>query len=276
MLKSLFFSLFSVQLLCQNVSFVAFSNAVLSYNHSSNEGDANGIDFLHLMEERGVRANCQTYLWLLDGCLSSGSLTDGWKLHAKILKLGFCAEVVLCEHLMDLYIALGDLDGTIKTFDEMPVRSLSCWNKVLHSFVAGKMTDRVLCLFRLMVRENVKPDERSYAGVLRACGGGDVPFYYVEQIHAMTISHGYENSLLVSNPLMDLYFKNGFLNSAKKVFESLQKRDSVSWVAMISGLSQSCEEEVILQFCQMHKLGVYPTPYVFSSVLSACNKIKLI
>lgn len=271
-----FFSLFSVQLLCQNLSFAAFSNTALSYNYSSDDGDANGIDFLHLMEERGVRANSQTYLSLLEGCLSSGSFSDGWKLHAKILKMGFCAEVVLCEHLMDLYIALGDLDGTIKMFDEMPVRPLSCWNKVLYWFVAGKMTGHVLGLFRRMVRENVKPNERTYGAVLRSCGGGDVPFYYVEQIHARTISHGFENSLSVSNPLMDLYFKNGFLNSAKKVFDSLQKRDSVSWVAMISGLSQSgCEEEAVLRFCQMHSLGVYPTPYIFSSVLSACTKIEL-
>ena len=126
-----------------------------------------------------------------------------------------------------------------------------------------------------MVREKVKPDERTYAGVLRGCGGGDVPFYCVEHIQARTITHGYENSLLVCNPLIDSYFKNGFLNSAKKVFDSLQKRDSVSWVAMLSSLPQSgCEEEVVLLFCQMHTLGVYPTPYIFSSVLSACTKVE--
>lgn len=97
------FSLFSVQLLSGNLSFAAFSNTALSYAYSNDEGEANGINFLHLMEERGVRANSQTYLWLLDGCLSSGWFSDGWKLHGKILKMGFCAEVVLCERLMDLY-----------------------------------------------------------------------------------------------------------------------------------------------------------------------------
>ncbi|KAL2662835.1 hypothetical protein AAZV13_02G064600 [Glycine max] len=263
------------KLLSGNLSFAAFSNTALSYAYSNDEGEANGINFLHLMEERGVRANSQTYLWLLDGCLSSGWFSDGWKLHGKILKMGFCAEVVLCERLMDLYIAFGDLDGAVTVFDEMPVRPLSCWNKVLHRFVAGKMAGRVLGLFRRMLQEKVKPDERTYAGVLRGCGGGDVPFHCVEKIHARTITHGYENSLFVCNPLIDLYFKNGFLNSAKKVFDGLQKRDSVSWVAMLSGLSQSgCEEEAVLLFCQMHTSGVYPTPYIFSSVLSACTKVE--
>jgi len=31
-------------------------------------------DFLHIMEEHGIRANFQTYLWLLERCLNSGSL----------------------------------------------------------------------------------------------------------------------------------------------------------------------------------------------------------
>nr|KYP62370.1 Pentatricopeptide repeat-containing protein At4g13650 family [Cajanus cajan] len=158
----------------------------------------------------------------------------------------------------------------------MPVRPLSCWNKVLYRFVAGKLTGHVLGLFRRMVREKVKPDERTFAGVLRGCGGGDVLFHCVEQIHAWAITYGYENSLLVCNPLIDLYLKNGLLNSAKKLFDSLQERDSVSWVAMISGLSQNgCEEEAVLLFCQMHTSGICPTPYIFSSALSACTKIEL-
>ncbi|KAJ1390518.1 Tetratricopeptide-like helical domain superfamily [Sesbania bispinosa] len=260
----------------------AFSNAALNYAHGydelperENKGDASGFDFLHFMEERGVRANSQTYLWLLEGCLNSGSFSDGWKLHGKILKMGFCAELVLCDRLVDLYIAFGDLDGAVKVFDDMPVRPLSCWNKIMHRFVAEKLTGHVLGLFQRMMKENVKPDERTFAGVLRGCSGNAVPFHYVEQIHARTITHGFESSPFICNPLIDLYFKNSFLNSAKKVFDNLHDRDSVSWVAMLSGLSQSgYEEEAIILFCQMHTSGISPTPYIFSSVLSACTKIE--
>ena len=31
--------------------------------------------------------------------------------------------------------------------------------------------------------------------------------------------------------LIDLYFKNGFVNSARKVFDKLWKRDNVSWIS---------------------------------------------
>ncbi|KAI5443705.1 hypothetical protein KIW84_012383, partial [Lathyrus oleraceus] len=168
---------FFVQFLCVNLSFAAFSNTALNYAHSDDElpekendrddANASGIGFLHLMEQRGVRANSQTFLWLLEGCLNSGSsFTDGVKLHGKILKMGFCDEVVLCERIMDFYLAFGDLNGAVKVFDEMPVRTLSCWNKIFHRFVEERVTGSIPGLFRRMMKENVKLDEKTLAVVL--------------------------------------------------------------------------------------------------------------
>lgn len=263
------------------MTLAAFSNTLFSYPYEELpeqqiEGNTVGIDFLHLMEERGIRANCQTYLWLLEGCQNSGSRLDAWKLHGKILKLGFYAEQSLSDRLMDVYIAFDDLNGAVKVFDDMPTRAVSCWNKLIKGFIAKKLSSQVPGHFRRMIDEVLNPDEKTFAGVLRACGGTDVPFNYVELIHARTITHGFETSPLICNPLIEIYFKNGFVNSAKKVFDNLHTRNSVSWVAMISGLSQNgYEEEAILLFIQMHMSGIFPTPYTFSSVLSACTKIEL-
>ncbi|KAI5316361.1 hypothetical protein L3X38_036068 [Prunus dulcis] len=241
-----------------------------------NESNPKGIEFLHSVEAHCVRANCQTYIWLLKGCSSSGSFLDSKKLHSTILKLGFDAEQVICDGLTDAYLACGDLDGAVKVFDDMPHRSSFSWNNIIHGFLAKKLTSHVLDLFSRMIADNVHPDETTFAWVLRACGGGNVRFQYVEQIHTRIICHGFGTNLLVCNPLIDLYAKNGYVDYAKKVFDKLYLRDSVSWVAMISGLSQNGrEKEAVLLFIQMQTSGILPTPYVFSSVLSACTKIEL-
>ncbi|KAK7246943.1 hypothetical protein RIF29_41816 [Crotalaria pallida] len=157
----------------------------------------------------------------------------------------------------------------------MLIRPVSCWNKIIHRVVAKKMTDRVFGLFRRMMKEMVIPDEKTFTRVLKAGGGSVVPLHYVAQIHAITITHGLETSPLICNPLIDFYFKNGFVNSAKRVFGKLQRKGTVSWLAMISGLSQNgYEKEAILLFCQMHMIGILPTPYLFSSVLSSCTKVE--
>ncbi|XAR68664.1 hypothetical protein NMG60_11003868 [Bertholletia excelsa] len=243
---------------------------------SINMARAEGFGFLHLMEQRGVRANQQTYTWLLEGCFKSGSLVDAKKLHGRMLKSGLDGDYLISSRLIDIYAVYGNLDDAVQLFDKLSDRSLCSWNILINEFAGKKLTSQVLGFLSRMVEQNLIPDETTLGHVLRACIGEKVTFGYVEQIHAKILRMGYSTSPLVCNPLIDLYAKNGLVGSAKLVFENLSSRDSVSWVAMISGLSQNgCEEEAIHLFHAMHRSGVIPTPYIFSSVLSACTKVEL-
>ncbi|KAL5547146.1 hypothetical protein UlMin_006833 [Ulmus minor] len=235
-----------------------------------------GFDFLRLMESQGIRANSQTYLWLLEGILNSGSLVDARKLHCRILKLGFDRELVQCDRLMDVYISCGDFHSAVQVLDEMPHTGISSWNKIIYGFLSYKFNGQVLDFFQKMTANNVDPNETTYAGILKACGGANVGILYVKQIHARIICDGFGAAPLVCNPLIDLYSKRGCVDSARNVFDNLLSKDSVSWVAMISGLSQNGrQEEAVILFCQMHTQGISSTPYIFSSVLSACTKVEL-
>ncbi|XP_059647315.1 pentatricopeptide repeat-containing protein At4g13650 [Cornus florida] len=252
----------------------AISQALNEFPVEEMEGGQ--IDSLNLMGRREVSANHQTYLWLLEGCLNSGSFVDAKKLHGAILKSGFGAEDAICSRLVDVYVAFDDLDSALQLLDSLPKRSVYFWNKVISEFVGKKLTARVLGMFSRMLAENVVPHEIILKNVLRACGGGKFTFHCVEQIHAKIIRLGFAASPIVCNPLIDLYSKSGFVSSARMVFQRLSLRDSVSWVAMISGLSQNQhEEEAILLFHEMLVSGTIPTPFSFSSVISACTKIEL-
>ncbi|CAI9115180.1 OLC1v1016018C1 [Oldenlandia corymbosa var. corymbosa] len=119
-------------------------------------------------------------------------------------------------------------------------------------------------------------DEHTFASVLRACTATKLEQDGIEQLHAKMIQFGLCSSLLTCNPLIDLYSKNGFINSAKKIFYGMPLRDSVSWVAMISGFSRNGLEECSIRlYNEMRRFGVRPTPYIYSSVLSSCSKGKL-
>ncbi|KAF2288232.1 hypothetical protein GH714_005192 [Hevea brasiliensis] len=170
-------------------------------------------------------------------------------------RLSYAAKEAIVVLASQIYSSSGDsndrqfcdLDSVVQVFDDMLTRE-----------------------------QNVNPSEVTFASVLRACGGGNTAFCYVEQIHARMICHGFVNNPIACNPLIDLYAKNGFIDSARKVFDKLCVKDSVSWVAMISGFSQNgYGEEAIRLFYEMHISGIFPTPYVFSGVLSACTKGEL-
>nr|XP_043634720.1 pentatricopeptide repeat-containing protein At4g13650 [Erigeron canadensis] len=224
-----------------------------------------------------VSANHQTYCWLLEAFLNSGSLSDVQKLHGKLLKLGFDSDYGINSRLLDVYLNLGNLRYAYQLLDEMPERDfLSFWNGLFFWLIGKKMGGLVLVLFWKMLAENVVcPDEVTFGNVLRACSGYKVEDCYVKMIHGKIVRYGFGENYVACNPLIDLYAKKGCIDIAKCVFQGLAMRDNVTWVAMISGFSYNgLEEESILLFKEMHDSGALPTPYVFSSVISSCTKIE--
>lgn len=254
---------------------ISICNAATSRVLNEYSDEESGEYFHNSTEQHTVGVNHQTYVWLLDGYLKSGSLLDVQKLHGRMLKSGFDTDFKVCNRLSDAYVVHGDLHVARQLLDDSPHRTVASWNKLISGFVGKQMSGRVLTLFSQMMAENVEPDEKTFANVLRSCGGSKFDISYVEQIHTNIVRRGFGTSSLVCNPLIDLYSKSSRVDTAKRVFAGMQFRDSVSWVSMISGLSQAGrEEEGILLFVEMHKSAIVPTPYIYSSVISSCTKIK--
>ncbi|KAK6138787.1 hypothetical protein DH2020_027473 [Rehmannia glutinosa] len=115
----------------------------------------------------------------------------------------------------------------------------------------------VLSLFSRMHDNSIPLHDGAVANILRACTGAKVDFHFVEQIHAKIIRFGFCTSPHFCNPLIDFYLKNEFVDSAIQTFKSMGTGDSVTWVAMISGLSQNCREvEAILLYREMRNVGI--------------------
>ncbi|MQM18185.1 hypothetical protein Taro_051170 [Colocasia esculenta] len=236
-----------------------------------------GLALLGWMESRGIRADCNTYAGLLESCLNAGSLVDAKRIHGRVLKLGLIEEDVICLRLLDVYSVSGDMCDAVRLFDDVRNRSGASWNSIIVGFLLRKQSQRALHFFFRMLRECREPDPNALASLLRASSECNVSWHLVQQIHAKIIRYGFSSNPVVGNPLVDLYSKNGYVDLASLVFEELGSRDSVTWVAMLSGLSQNgLGEEAFLLYDHMHRLGIIPTPYVFSSVLSACTKCELL
>ncbi|KAK1310465.1 Pentatricopeptide repeat-containing protein [Acorus calamus] len=235
--------------------------------------ETDGFGLLYAMEKRGVRAEPNTYFWLLEGCLNNGSLLDAKRAHSRILKSGFDGDRALGDRLLRVYVGLGDMWDALKLFDDMPHRNSELWNCLISGWLAKKAYWNALGIFLRSLGESAGSDRFTFSSGLKACGGCGISFDLVRQIHAKIVRYGCASDLVVGNPLIDLYSKNGRIESARLVFDELGFKDSVSWVAMLSGFSQNgLAEEAMHLFVRMRCLGVMPTPYVISSVLSACTK----
>ncbi|KAL4200306.1 hypothetical protein AMTRI_Chr03g149040 [Amborella trichopoda] len=249
-----------------------YNNSITNVFKLGNQKD--GFHFLYTMEERGVSADHKTYLWLLEGSLKNGSLRNARKLHGRIIKAGFEHELTLENQLIHVYKSVGEENEARKLFNGMTDRDVTSWNSIITGYVTDKLNAQALKLFSRMISEAIRPNGSIFSSVLRACNGAK-SLNFITQVHAKAIRMGFEADPMVGNPLIDLYAKIGDFHSARVIFDEIFWRDSVSWVAMISGYSQNGHsQEALLLFSHMLGSGVFPTPYIFSSVISACTKIE--
>lgn len=140
----------------------------------------------------------------------------------------------------------------------------------------GKTSYREVSSIARELENIVSLDAAAVANILQSCIHAKVSLHFVQLFHGKIICRGYGTSPHVCNRLLDLYMKNECVDSAFHIFKRMRAKDSVSWVAMISGLSRNCHElESIQLYSEMRRLGAFPTPYIFSSIISACTKISL-
>ncbi|XP_049931970.1 pentatricopeptide repeat-containing protein At4g13650-like isoform X2 [Nymphaea colorata] len=244
---------------------------------SDKEIRIDGFDFLYLMEGRGIQPDAETFALLLNQAWRFKSVLDAKRIHGRILKLGFEGELSLGNKLINVYRDLGSLADAHQVFGTMRWRDGVSFSHIIAACIAEGRKVSALKYFMSMQDEGLETDLVTLSHVLKACFGGSVGFSFVRQLHGKIIRLGFHIDLAVGNPLIDLYAKASDIIKARMVFDELGWRDSTSWVAMISGYAQNgCSEEALFLFSQMQGSGIAPTPYIFSTVLSACAKIELL
>lgn len=185
-------------------------------------------------------------------------------------------NIVSWNALIIGYAKVGRLIEAQKLFDEMPRRDVISWTSLITGYSRGNQFVEAVKLFREMMLAKVKPDEITLATVLSACahiGSLDMG----KAIHDYIKRHSTKCDLYLGNSLIDMYCKCGVVENALVVFHEMEKKDSVSWTSIISGLAVNGFADYALElFMQMLREGVRPTHGSFVGILLACTHAGLI
>ncbi|KAL5982712.1 hypothetical protein ACLOJK_016788 [Asimina triloba] len=240
----------------------------------------------------------------LSACAGLTDFRTGTQIHALILKSSFSSDVYMGSALIDMYSKCGHPFSAQRIFDGMPVRNVVSWNSLITCYEQNSPVGEALKLFRRMMECGFKPDEVTLASVVSACASLSA----IEeglQIHACTIkSDRFRDDLVLCNAFVDMYAKCSRIKEARWVFDRMltrnvitetsmlsgyakaanvktahsmftmmAERNVVSWNALIAGYAQNEETEEALElFRKLKKESIWPTPYTFGNVLSACAK----
>ncbi|CAN1270378.1 Pentatricopeptide repeat-containing protein At4g14850 [Linum perenne] len=144
-------------------------------------------------------------------------------------------DVYVGSALVDMYGKCESIHDAEQTFREMPEKNLFAWNAMISGYAHQGHADMAIGLFREMASV-VAPNYVTFVFVLSACSRGGP----AELILRLAPSH----SVVTWTSLISGCVQNGHFSSALRLFSNMRR-----------------------------KLGIEPTDYVISSVVSACAEL---
>lgn len=182
-------------------------------------------------------------------------------------------DVVMWNVMIDGYMRLGEFGAAQDLFDKMPRRSVVSWNGLVAGYAQNGRFREAIEVFREMqvVDVNVKPNYVTLISVLPAIshlGARELGKW----VHLYADKNGIEIDHVLGSALIDMYSKCGSVDEALQLFESLPKKNTITWNAVINGLAiHGRADEALHYFSKMQDRGIKPSDVTYIGILMACS-----
>ncbi|PUZ61318.1 hypothetical protein GQ55_4G267000 [Panicum hallii var. hallii] len=226
----------------------------------------------------------------------AGDLGSARRVFDASLRAG-SSSVVSWNAMIDGYCKAGRMDAARDLFDRMgsTLPDVVTWNTMMAGYLHGGEPAAAIAMFhRLMhIHQQQQEEEEEHrprpttvtmATVVSACTQvGD--FALGRQIHLQTRQQGTWVDAVLSNALMDMYFKCGSVDRALDVFRTMPCHPNLfCWNTVIAGLGMNGRgEDAVAAFRDMvegarnrRQHEVKPDAVTFVALLSACSHSGLV
>ncbi|CAM6083482.1 unnamed protein product [Calypogeia fissa] len=222
------------------------------------------------MKREGFEPNAFTFASILNASASTGALEWVQEVHCHARKAGLESDLRVGNALVHMYAKSGSIDDARVVFDRMEKRDVVTWNVMIGGLAQHGCGHEAYRLFCQMRRAGFEPNAVTYLSILNASGSAGA-LDWVKEVHGDASKVGLESDVRVGNALVHMYAKSGSIDDARGVFDRMEKRDVVTWNAMIGGLAQhGCGHEALEYFRKMNADNLKPDQTTFVAVLSAC------
>ncbi|XP_071729695.1 pentatricopeptide repeat-containing protein At1g15510, chloroplastic-like [Rutidosis leptorrhynchoides] len=205
---------------------------------------------------------------ILHQCSKSKSFQRGFSLHAVAMKLGFVSNLIISNHVLNMYGKCGNIEFARQVFDEMPERNVVSWSAMISGYDQAGKSLKAIELYAQMNFEQA--NEFVFASAISACASL-LAVNVGKRIHAQSVVLGYTNISFVSNSLLSMYMKCGQSSDALSVFMRCSEPNVVAYNAIITGL---VENKQVQKAYEMYKLmcqkGFVPNRFSLVGLLGNC------
>ncbi|XP_030549195.1 pentatricopeptide repeat-containing protein At4g20770 isoform X2 [Rhodamnia argentea] len=254
------------------MSFPAVSswNAMLSgYFQSGNNIEV--IKLFRKMQFLGVRPDRTSLAIILSSCAGLEVLEFGRQVHAASLKAAGDADVYVASGLITMYSNCGKIELAKLILRKTTKLDSVCWNSMMAGLVLNSLDIEAAVCFKQMRQMEMLPTESSYATMLSCCGKFSSAFYG-RQVHAQIVKDGYTSDVCIGSALVRMYCKHGDIEGARRFFDMMPFKNTVTWNEMVHGYAQNgFGHEAVCLYENMIGLGVKADSITFVAVLTACS-----
>ncbi|KAH1032538.1 hypothetical protein J1N35_044712 [Gossypium stocksii] len=211
------------------------------------------------------------YSKILHDCASKGSLSSAKAVHGKIIKNGFVPDLHLWNSLVNAYAKRGVFGYACKVLDRMPERDVVSWTALFSGLVNEGYGYDVLDLYCSMKKDGVLPNGHCLVTALKACSLS-LDLFFGTLLHGEGVKVGVLLDVFVGSSLVDLYAKCGEMELAERVFLFMDKKNVVSWNALLNGYALKGDAGKILNLFQgMTESELRYSKFTLSNVLKSCT-----
>lgn len=232
----------------------------------------------------GVEPNEITMVNALIACARSRDIDTGRRILQHIHKAGYDpfmsttnSNIILATSILEMFAKSGSLKIARDLFNKMPQRNIVAWNCMINAYNQYERHQEALDLFFDMWTSGIYPDKATFLSVLSVCAR-ECALALGQTVHSYLLKTGFATDIALATAVLDMYAKTGELESAQKIFSSLQKKDLVIWTSMINSLAKHGNaKEALSMFQTMQEdSSLVPDHITYIGVLFACSHVGLV
>ncbi|WOG88160.1 hypothetical protein DCAR_0207394 [Daucus carota subsp. sativus] len=209
----------------------------------------------------GVRPDSITIVNLLRASYDTMSLNVGRMVHCLVCVSNLSEDLAVNTALLTFHSKMGCLEVARLLFDRTPGKDCVVWNLMISAYLQNGFPVESLRLLLVMVRSGVRTDLFTALAAISSIADLN-SIERGTEMHGHVIRNGLDYQVSVHNSLIDMYCKCGGLESARKVFDLVTNKTTVSWSSMIKGsLSLEQFSEALSLFSEM-KLDGYRIDFI--------------
>ncbi|KDP28074.1 hypothetical protein JCGZ_19482 [Jatropha curcas] len=243
--------------------------------HSGNFKKA--LELLSHMRKSGIHLDSVAIIIGLGASSHLGAAKLGKEIHGSAIR-SLCDGADNCKNaLITMYSRCNDLRRAYVLFRSIKTKNIITWNSMLSGFSHMDRSEDASFLFREMLLSGIEPNHVTIASILPLCARV-ANLQHGREFHCYILRRaGFRDYMLLWNALVDMYARSGKVLEAKRLFDSMSKRDEVTYTSLIAGYGIQGEGRAALKlFDEMNRYGIKPDHVTMVAILSACSHSGLV